>query len=178
MSTYGAQRRRSALLASRLLGLNINHTAFRGRARCSRQLLLEYEHAPEKGPCYGSMSFWVDIACDVNRSVYVLARLHNTTKDRVLVWWVKRLGFHQDFPAGDGRALPIWDAARGTLEQPLRRHVKRSTEFVYLCSALRTSAGGWLVLAVYEDKTYTDLHAKQLGPTRKPEMLQNAILNP
>eukprot|EP00439_Symbiodinium_sp_Y106_P064278 s1998_g10.t1 len=47
----------------------------------------------------------------------LLPRLHNTTKDRVLVWWVKRLGFHQDFPAGDGRALPIWDAARGTLEQ-------------------------------------------------------------
>ena len=24
----------------------------------------------------------------------------------------------QDFPAGDGRALPLWDAARGVLEQP------------------------------------------------------------
>ena len=28
----------------------------------------------------------------------------------LLVW--------QDFPAGDGRALPLWDAARGVLEQP------------------------------------------------------------
>lgn len=29
----------------------------------------------------------------------------------LLVW--------QDFPAGDGRALPLWDSARGTFEQSL-----------------------------------------------------------
>eukprot|EP00913_Durusdinium_trenchii_P005521 g5144.t1 len=36
---------------------------------------------------------------------------HFCDQEGLLVW--------QDFPAGDGRALPLWDSARGTFEQSL-----------------------------------------------------------
>lgn len=43
--------------------------------------------------------------------------IHRIRKINVL-WELQGLLVWQDFPAGDGRALPLWDAARGVLEQP------------------------------------------------------------
>ena len=54
----------------------------------------------------------------------------------LLVW--------QDFPAGDGRALPLWDSARGVLEQSL---------FIRL-----GGLEGWQQTARHRSKETTYLH--------------------